>query len=107
MDWYESKEHIECGYIEMRRVSADDLDSILTEHKLWLLADGQHGHRADLTNANLRNRDLPGICLKAAKLKWASIADTDLSDADLSDADLSNAFLQRANLTNANFRVQT
>jgi len=102
MDWYESKERVECGFMEMRKLTREELHEILASHRLWISTDGRRGSRADLENAYLRNHMLKGECLKAAKLSWASISDNDLSGVDLSHADLSCAYLQRANLTNAN-----
>jgi uncharacterized protein YjbI with pentapeptide repeats len=102
MDWYESKDRVDCGYINMRRLSPEELQEILANHRLWLSTNRRHGSRADLANTYLRNHKMKGECLQSAILTWASISNNALSGVDLSGADLSCASLQRANLTGAN-----
>ena len=74
----------------MKKITADELKTILELHKKWL-AKQTDGVRADLHKADLRWADL----------RWASLSEADLSEADLSEADLSGAVLNWADLSGA------
>ena len=78
----------------MRRITPDELKTILENHKHWWNEDceGWENMKANLSDANLSGADL----------SRANLIGADLSDADLSDADLSRANLSRANLSDAN-----
>lgn len=85
---------------EMRKISKEELDTILENHKHWLEHDveGWEGMRADLRNTDLRGVDLSEANLRRAELSDVDLCGTNLSNADLYGADLSNAKLYRANL---------
>jgi hypothetical protein len=87
MDWYESKDRVDCGYINMRRLSPEELQEILANHRLWLSTNRRHGSRADLANTYLRNHKMKGECLQSAILTWASISNNALNGVDLSGAE--------------------
>ena len=72
-------------------MNADELKTILEQHKLWLEDNG--GERANLQGADLRYADLQGADLQGADLRWA-----DLQGADLRWAVLQGADLRRADL---------
>ena len=69
------------------KISDDELNEILRNHKLWVDSDGENGNRANLSYADL---------------SYADLSSTDLSSTDLSGADLSGANLRGANLRGAN-----
>ena len=74
------------------KISDDELNEILANHKLWIDSNSKYGNRA-----NLR-----GAILNDANLNDANLNDANLYRADLSGADLSGATLYRANLRGAN-----
>ena len=74
----------------MKKITADELKTILELHKKWL-AKQTDGVRADLHKADLRWADL----------RWASLSEADLSEADLSGAVLNWADLSEADLSGA------
>ena len=75
----------------MKKITADELKTILELHKKWL------AKQTDGVRANLHKVDLRWADLSDADLRWA-----DLSEADLSKADLRGAILSWANLSDAN-----
>ena len=81
-----------------------DINTLLENHKLWLMTDSEKGERADLRYADLRNADLSSADLRYADLRNADLSNADLSNADLRYADLSNADLRYADLSNADLR---
>ena len=62
-------------------MNADELKTVLEQHKLWLFDNG--GERADLQRANLQRADLRGANLQRADLQRANLRGADLRDADL------------------------
>ena len=102
---------------ELKKVNADELITILEEHKRWVESDGKEDVKADLkfTNldgtdflfANLLNANFIGASLKGAnfniaELRGADLSHANLSGSDLKRADLSGAILSGANLSGAN-----
>ena len=107
----------------MKKITADELKTILELHKKWLAkqTDGVRAdlHKADLSGADLsradlRWADLSGASLNEADLRWADLHKADLRWADLrkadlrwadpSEADLSGADLRKADLSRADLR---
>ena len=94
----------------MKKITADELKTILELHKKWL-AKQTDGVRADLHKADLRwavlywadlsGADLRWADLRWADLRWASLSEAVLNWADLSGADLSEADLSEADLSGA------
>ena len=89
----------------MKKITKEELETILEQHKLWSDSNGKDGKRANLTGANLTNADLMFANLTFADLSGAILSGADLSDADLTRADLSgadliNSELEYTNLTN-------
>ena len=74
---------------ELRKISQEELDMILKNHKRWLTTLRMKGERADLANTDLSYTDLSGADLRGA----------DLHGSDLTGANLKNAVLLGANLT--------
>ena len=92
----------------MRTISAEELKTILENHKHWLKEDckGWQNMRADLSGvdlsyANLRYDDLSYADLSYADLSYANLRYADLRYADLYNAILHNADLSYADLYNA------
>jgi len=69
------------------------LDSVLTEHRLWLTTDGHKGHRANLTGAVLT-----GASLRHAVLAKAILQNVVLTRSDLTGAQFSAALLNPADM---------
>ncbi len=105
--------------MKLRKLSKQELDKIIDNHKLWLNSECEKGERADLSyadlryvnlsyadldNADLSYADLSNANLHNANLHNANLHNADLSNADLSNADLSYANLSYADLSNANLR---
>ena len=65
----------------MKKITEEELKTILEQHKLWLDSNETEGKCADLT--------------------WANLTCTNLTGADLTRANLTGAYLTRANLTGA------
>lgn len=77
----------------MRTVTAEELKTILENHKHWLNEDceGWEGMRADLSNADLHYANLSYADLSNANLRYADLSNANLSDADLRYANFSYA----------------
>jgi uncharacterized protein YjbI with pentapeptide repeats len=83
-----------------------ELDTVLAAHKLWRVAGGEAGKRAnlagaDLARAYLEDADLAGADLARANLEGANLEGANLARANLEDAYLEGANLARANLAGA------
>lgn len=57
----------------MRRLTQEELDSILAEHKLWLETECTKGKRADLDGADLRGAKLDGANLRGADIDFSCL----------------------------------
>ena len=86
----------------MKKITTEDLNEILENHKKWLNNDG--GKKADLREANLIGVNLRGADLREANLIGVNLRGAYLSKANLSEADLSGADLKRADLSGADLR---
>jgi hypothetical protein len=86
----------------MKKITEEELKTILDQHTLWLDSNGKEGKRANLTCTNLSGANLTGVALFAANLTGADLTRANLSGAYLSGADLSGADLSYANLSSAN-----
>ena len=85
----------------MKKITKEELKTILEQHKLWLNSNGKEGKRADLTGANLTCTNLTGTNLTGADLSSADLTWADLTGANLTSADLYGACLYGANLFGA------
>ena len=86
----------------MKKITKEELKTILEQHKLWLDSDGEKGKHANLTHADLSGANLSGANLSGANLYGAYLTFADLTGADLTCAYLYGACLYGANLTRAN-----
>jgi len=82
-------------------LSEAGLSKILKEHKDWLSSLGEHGARANLSGADLREANLSEADLSLANLREANLSRAFLSGANLSGADLSLANLNWVKLGGA------
>jgi uncharacterized protein YjbI with pentapeptide repeats len=82
------------------RPSKDELNDLLTAHKMWDKSARQAGCQARLEGTDLREVNLSGAQLNTALLTGANLSGADLSNANLSGAHLSNAILSGARLIN-------
>jgi hypothetical protein len=88
----------------MKKITEEELKTILEQHKLWLDSNGKEGKCANLAYANLTDANLSGADLTEANLTRANLTRADLIGAHLNCADLTDANLSGANLTDANLR---
>ena len=72
-------------------LSADEIERMLAEHRLYLETEYHQGHRANFSSADLTGRDFSGLNLRGIKMDRAL----------LSGADFTGAHLQSANLVGA------
>ena len=96
----------------MKKITEEELKTILEQHNLWLDSDGEKGKRANLTDMdlsymdlsimNLTRVDFTNANLSHANLRCANLYRAILRRADLTRADLTNVNLYHANLTEAN-----
>ena len=89
----------------MKKITKEELKTILEQHKLWLDSNEKKGKRADLTGAYLTRVDLTGAYLTGADLRCVDLTSADLTSADLYGANLYGANLTNANLTGADLRL--
>ena len=77
----------------MRKISKEELEAVLAEHKLYIDSAGEKGAKADLSNIDLRGANLSKTDLFLIKLILflGKFIGADLSKADLSKVDLSKA----------------
>jgi uncharacterized protein YjbI with pentapeptide repeats len=97
--------------IDMKKITKEELITILTLHKKWLKCE-KGEVKADLSGYDLSGYDLRHVNLSGANLSRASLCRAnlilsdlrcvDLSGADLRRADLSCSDLRHANLSGAN-----
>lgn len=86
----------------LRKISQEELERVLADHKRWLVSKGETGERANLKVADLRKVDLCNAVLDEADLRGANLYKADLREANLCEALLDEADLREANLREAN-----
>jgi hypothetical protein len=86
----------------MKKITEEELKTILEQHKLWLDSNGKEGKRANLFGVNLTSANLSGADLAYANLAYANLTDAYLYRANLTRANLRCANLRCANLSGAN-----
>ncbi len=116
----ERPELVSCdGPYRDARLTVEEVDSLLTQHAIWLekhtdtysavaRADALRANLcgADLSGLDLRDRNFSRADLSSANLRGANLSNSTLKDTDLGFADLTDAALwgidgQRINLTGA------
>ncbi|MCS4044574.1 uncharacterized protein YjbI with pentapeptide repeats [Salinibacter ruber] len=83
------------------RPTQNKLNLILEGHRDWVRSNRTRGQRADLSNADLTDRNLSGEILSDADLSGALLTRADLSGIDLRDSDCSDANFREADLPEA------
>jgi uncharacterized protein YjbI with pentapeptide repeats len=78
---------------ELRKISKDELEKILAEHKKWVESDKKEGKQANFSQADLTNANLSGANLRNANLQNANLEDTGISAKLLGATNLLNAKL--------------
>ena len=79
----------------LRKISKDELKTIIDRHVLWLDSCGTDGERA-----NLSKTDLSGMDLSGANLKRADLSGSDLSGSDLTGTNMENTNIRLAKIKN-------
>ena len=77
----------------MKKITKEELKTILEQHKLWLDSNEKRGECADLAGADLTGANLSGAILRHADLTGANLISTNLSGANLSGANLTDTIL--------------
>jgi len=121
--------------IGLRKISKEELKSVLKNHSLWLNSEkvigqpanlegynlrgaillganlrnanlkGAYLYGAYLKNANLEQANLAGANLRGANLRWVNLKEADLTGANLTRADMHQSHLEKTNLTGANLQM--
>ena len=86
----------------MKKITTEQLNEILENHKKWLNNDG--GKKADLSETDLSVADLSGADLSETDLSETDLSGANLREANLRGADLRGAYLSGANLIDAGLR---
>ena len=95
----------------MRKISKEELKTILEKHKLWLRQEdggekanlsGSDLSGSDLSGSDLSGSDLSGSDLRWSNLSWSNLSGSNLSESDLSGSDLSGSNLRWSNLSGSN-----
>ncbi len=84
---------------DIRKISKEEIKSILDNHINWLNSKRTEGEAADFRKVYLK-----GVVLMGANLKQANFQEATLYGAYLKKADLERATLEGANLRGANLR---
>ena len=79
--------------MELRKISQEELNEIVKNHRHWLNKDceGWEKMRADLSYVDLRRANLRDVDLRQAIFRGADLRGADLMGASLINADLSGA----------------
>ena len=72
-------------------IPADELETILDQHHIWIESEGEEGKRADFERAVLLEAYFQGADLRGANFSQANLLGAELQNANLFRADLSNA----------------
>ena len=86
----------------LRKITQEELNQILEQHKLWFNTDEQEGKRANLSWTDLEGLDLRGADLRYADLTGAILYGAILTNANLTGADFTNIAYSE---TTANFAL--
>src|ERR1700747_1808630 len=85
----------------VRVLSPDQIERMLTKHRLYLETEYHQGHRANFSSADLTGRDFSGLNLRGIKMDRALLSGADFSGAHLQAANLVGAIAERACLDRA------
>jgi hypothetical protein len=85
----------------LRVLSPNEIERMLTEHRLYLETEYHQGHRANFSSADLTGRDFSGLNLRGVKMDRAVLRGAYFTGAHLQSANLIGAILQAACLDRA------
>src|SRR6202049_3074874 len=80
----------------IRLLAPDEIEQMLTEHRLYLETEYHQGHRANFSSADLAGRDFSGLNLRGIKMDRAVLRGADFSGAHLQSANLVGALAEQA-----------
>src|SRR6266699_977624 len=80
----------------VRVLSADEIERMLAEHRLYLETEYHQGHRANFSSTDLMERDFSGLNLRGIKMDRAVLRVADFSGAHLQSANLIGTILREA-----------
>lgn len=83
----------------MKKLSSEELQKIIADHKLWIESGRSEGKRAALHNTNLS-----GVSLIGVDLDHANLSGSNLTFADLEESSFQGACFSGADLSGASFR---
>lgn len=75
---------------ELRKISKDELKTIIDRHVLWLDSCGTDGERANLSKTDLSGMDLSGANLKMADLSGSDLTGTNMENTNIYSAKINN-----------------
>ena len=84
------------------KLTPEEIQAVLEEHRLWLDSNREKGKRADFSGKNLQEAHLVDENLRMANLFGANLEGANLEGANLFGANLYGANLRRAILRRAN-----
>jgi hypothetical protein len=85
----------------VRRLSPEEIERQLAEHRLYLETAWRQGHRANFASADLTGRDFSGLNLRGIRMDRALLKGADFSGARLQRANLIGAILEAARFDDA------
>src|ERR1700738_1269353 len=80
----------------LRVLSPDEIERMLSEHRLYLETEYHEGHRANFSSADLAGRDFSGLNLRGIKMDRALLSGADFTGAHLQSANLIGAIAEEA-----------
>src|SRR5215510_10740742 len=80
----------------VRVLSADEIEQILADHRLYLETEYHEGHRANFSSADLSGQDFSGLNLRWIKMDRAVLKGANFTGARLQRANLVGAIAQEA-----------
>ncbi len=86
--------------MSIRTITEKELESILENHKKWL-NNAREGEQANLSNADLSQKDFSYMDLRYSNITNSNLAKANFKGADLRKAALNSSWLTQANLTDA------
>ena len=85
----------------MKRLTQEELDSILADHKLWLESERTKGKQADLRETYLRGFKMDGADMREADMRESELCGTNLVGASMYKAKMDGADMREAKLYGA------
>src|ERR1700757_2768798 len=80
----------------IRVLEPDEVERMLSSHRLYLETEYHEGHRANFSSADLTGRNFSGLNLRGIKMDRAVLRGADFTGANLQSANLVGAILEEA-----------